>query len=109
MSRERPVIAVRPPPTPAPLDVDAFVSGQRPAANVQTPAVSGQPLEASGQPLEGRRKRGVVTRAGGVERARLTVYLDTATAERLRRWAFEHGVELSDVAAAAIAAHVATL
>jgi hypothetical protein len=102
MSRERPMIAVRPPPPPRHLE--AFVSGgQPPAANVQTPTVNSSP------PAVNRRRRGIVARAGGVERARLTVYLDPAIAERLRRWAFEHGAELSDVAATAIEAHVAVL
>jgi hypothetical protein len=50
-----------------------------------------------------------VQRADGIERARLTVYVSPDVAERLRRWAFDNGAELSDVAAAAIEAHVATL
>jgi hypothetical protein len=103
MSRERPVIAVRPPPRP--VDLEAFVSGgsgqplaaSNPAVNDQTPAASG------------RRRRGIVARASGIERARVTVYLDPAVAERLRRHAFETGSELSELAADAIARMVAAL
>lgn len=106
MSREKPSFAVRSAPPPA--AVEAFISGQRPAASLQPLASNSQQPEAE-EPPRGTRRRGIVVRAGGVERARLTVYVDVQIAERLRRWAFEHGAELSEVAAEAIAAHVADL
>jgi len=47
-------------------------------------------------------KRGIVSRAGGVERARLSVYLEPSTAMKLRRYAFESGSRISDVVEEAI-------
>jgi hypothetical protein len=117
MSSPKPVIAVRPPPRP--VDLEAFVSGppgaQPSAANVQLPAVGGEPparqpstVDLPG-PSRQRRRRGIVERAGGVERARLTVYLDPSDAQKLRRYCFDNGLELSDVAADAIGKLVSSL
>lgn len=53
--------------------------------------------------------RGVVKRADGDERARVTVYLELDVAAKLRRHCFENGLELSDVASEAINGFVATL
>jgi hypothetical protein len=53
--------------------------------------------------------RGVVRRADGDERARVTVYLGLDVAAKLRRHCFENGLELSDVAAEAINGFVAAL
>ena len=115
MSRDRPVFTARLPPRG---DVEAFVGRQQPAANgqplsVPPPAASRQP-PAIQPPIEptptaGRRRRGIVARAGGVERARVTVYLNVDTAERLRRHAFERGEEISEIAAKAIEQMVSSL
>lgn len=119
MSSPKPTIAVRPPPRT--LDVESFVAGaQPPTASLQTPTASSEPLgsqqpalshptastPASSRPA--RRRRGIVERAGGIERARLTVYLDPTDAQKLRRHCFEHGLDISDVAAEAIGHLVGT-
>lgn len=118
MTGPKPLIAVRPPPRP--VDLETFVAGvsggQPPAASIPAPAVGREPpahqssaitpIPATSRP---RRRRGIVQRAGGVERARLTVYLDPSDAQKLRRYCFDHGLELSDVAADAIGKLVADL
>jgi hypothetical protein len=120
MSSPKPTIAIRPPPRP--VDVESFVAGGQPLA------VSSQALASSGQALTSqppaanhptvrpptvshatRRRKGIVQRASGVERARLTVYLDPSDAVKLRRYCFEQGLEISDVAADAIGRLLSTI
>ena len=55
------------------------------------------------------RRRGVVARANGDELRRLTVYVDLALAHQLRKYCFEQELNLSEVAAEALAAGLGTL
>ena len=121
----KPTLSVRPP-----KNIEDFVSGGSSAANSQRPAAESQAqvLEFQQQPADStlapaiqsstaprsapsvstevsgpRTKiRGVVQRADGVERARVTVYLSVPAAAKLRRHCFENGLDLSDVAALAL-------
>ncbi|MFS8065423.1 MAG: hypothetical protein ACMG6S_03530 [Byssovorax sp.] len=76
---------------------------QPPAASVRLPAV--QPSAASVQ-APAPKVRGLVQRADGVELARITVYLDPAVAQKLRRHCFENSLQVSDTAAEAITIYV---
>lgn len=79
---------------------------QAPEPVLETPA----PLSAKASNSVRRPKmRGVVKRADGDERARVTVYLELDVAAKLRRHCFENGLELTDVASEAINGFVATL
>lgn len=121
----KPVLAVRP---PASRNLEAFVSGQPlalsgppPTADRLPPDASGgasavecEPPPASGQPPppsaeRPAKMRGVVRRAGGEERARLTVYVSVETAAKLRRHCFDNGLELSEVVSRVVERHVAKL
>lgn len=81
----------------ASLTVVAKMPGGR-----QRSAVKGQPSTADAQKLP----RGAVMRATGEVLRRFTVYLDTETAERLRRHCFDHERDLSEVAAQAIGIYI---
>jgi len=94
MAKTKPALQVR-----APKNADDFVTG-RPAAGRQRPAASAPPPP---------KRRGLVQRKGGAERARITVYLEPEVAEKLRRHCFEEGLQVSDLAAAAITRFVAKL
>ena len=125
----------RPPPLP-PAGADAFVRGEptsdrapeRPdvqaphaptpeAAPASTPAPAapaGPDVQAPGHPsvqttsAPTTRQKAIVTRADGVERRRLTVYLPPALAKRLAMYATGAEVEMSEVAADAIEAWLQT-
>jgi hypothetical protein len=55
------------------------------------------------------RRRGIVARANGEEMRRLTVYVDLALAHQLRKYCFDHELNLSEVAAEALSAGLETL
>ncbi len=87
--RQEPLLKIVPPRTEVPLK-----SRKRRAAG------------ASDTPV---RRRGVVARANGEEMRRLTVYVDLALAHQLRKYCFEHELNLSEVAAEALAAGLGAL
>ena len=91
--KPKPTMRIRPP-----RGADTFVEGgssdARPAAKTppSSPRLPGAP-----------KLRGLVARAGGEQKMRLTVYLDEETAVRLRTHCFQNGLEMSAVGAEAIA------
>lgn len=103
---KKPALQVR-----APKDLDDFVSGaQPPAADVQPSEVSVQPPTVE-KPRESVAKkpakvRGLVARAGGGARLRITVYLDPEIGVKLRRHCFENGLQVSEIAAEAVTKYV---
>lgn len=106
---KKPKLQVRPP-----RNADEFVTGvaatptPEPIVPVE-PARRGPEQRAAPPQAPPQALRGTVLRAHGVTRARITVYLDPATAITLRRHCFEHGLQVSDYAAAAITEHVSKL
>lgn len=100
MAKPRPALQVR-----APKNLDDFVSGGASDASGQSPAVDVQAPDPK-PPAANRQRpakvRGLVARADGGARMRITVYLDPDVGMKLRRHCFEHGLEVSDVAADAI-------
>ncbi len=112
----RPTLSVR-----SPRNIDEFVSGGRQAAPDAEPSAvvlltSPEPPPAQVAPasttigtVRRPKMRGLVKRADGDEKARVTVYLELDAAARLRRHCFENGLELSEVAAEAIEALVTRL
>lgn len=117
---KRPTLEVRPP-----KNADEFVSGGT------APLVARQPLavEAStvdvpkrgrGRPRKdtapagpklkkAKRKRGFVVRADGTQLTQLSIYLDTATGEKFRRYCFENSLKMSEVAAEVMSKFIAKL
>lgn len=57
----------------------------------------------------GPRRRGIAERRTTEDKGRLTVYVDTQTASKLRRYCFERGLNISDECAKAIEQHVREL
>ncbi len=120
----KPTLSVR-----SPKNLEDFVSGSEPpaadvrVASVQLPEVDPlvvedpepaaapvlKVVEKAAESVRRQKMRGVVTRADGEERARVTVYLGLDAAAKLRRHCFENGLELSDVAGKAIERFVAKL
>ncbi len=88
---KKPQMKIRPP-----KGADTFVEGGAVAKAPKTPPSS---PSLTGAP----KLRGLVARAGGEQKMRLTVYLDEETAVRLRTWCFHNGLEMSAVGAEAIA------
>jgi hypothetical protein len=121
----KPTLSVRSPKN----NLEDFVSGGQPpaadvrVASVQLPEVEplvvgdAEPvaapvlkvIEKAAESVRRQKMRGVVTRADGEERARVSAYLELDAAAKLRRHCFENGLELSEVAAKAIECFVAKL
>lgn len=104
MSREKPSFSVRPPPS-----VEAFVSGERPSAQAaerpSAQTAEGSNVRALKRPdVQPPKGRAVVERADGRQLRRLTVYLPTELATRLRRHCADRDVDASDEIARAVAA-----
>lgn len=117
---KRPALEVRPP-----KNADEFVSGG-------TPPPARQPLEAQPStvdvPKRGRgrprkylapaaapaaptpkRKRGYVMRADGTQLTQISIYLEATAGDKFRRYCFENGLTMSDVAGQVMAKFVAKL
>lgn len=90
----------RPAPLPSPGSELVVETAPAPSSHLST-----TPLSSARRP----KMRGVVKRADGDERARVTVYLELDVAAKLRRHCFENGLELSEIAADAINGFVTTL
>lgn len=115
MAKPRPKLQVR-----APRNPDDFVAGTSSDASGQPSDADGQASDASAQmpvtvtkgPSAGRQQtkmRGLVQRADGGARLRITVYLDPDVGVKLRRHCFENGLQVSDVAAEAVTKYVGKL
>ncbi len=114
MAKPKPMLQVR-----APKNPDDFVTGRTSAdADGQPSDADGQPSDASAQtpgvvPAAGRqhptKMRGLVQRADGGARLRITVYLDPDVGVKLRRHCFENGLQVSDVAAEVVTKFVRKL
>ena len=121
MAKPKPMLQVR-----APKNPDDFVTGRTSAdADGQPSDADGQPSDADGQPSDadaqtpgvvpaaGRqhptKMRGLVQRADGGARLRITVYLDPDVGVKLRRHCFENGLQVSDVAAEVVTKFVRKL
>jgi hypothetical protein len=106
---KKPALQVR-----APKELDDFVSGGKPLvadaqpsdASVQPPAPERTRESAAKKPAK---VRGLVARAGGGARLRITVYLDPDVGVKLRRHCFENGLQVSDIAAEAVTKFVSKL
>ena len=114
MAKPKPMLQVR-----APKNPDDFVTGRTSAdADGQPSDADGQPSDADAQtpgvvPAAGRqhptKMRGLVQRADGGARLRITVYLDPDVGVKLRRHCFENGLQVSDVAAEVVTKFVRKL
>ena len=116
---KRPALEVRPP-----KNADQFVSGAAPPPDlqplkVQPPTVEG-PKRGRGRPrkdaappapklTKAKRKRGYVVRADGTQLTQLSIYLDTSAGEKFRRYCFENGLKMSEVAAEVMTKFIAKL
>lgn len=100
---KKPALQVR-----APKNPDDFVAGgAHPTPSAQTSAAERQRSTA---PSELPTKvRGLVPRADGGARVRITVYLEPDVGVKLKRHCFENGLQVSDVAAEAVTKYVSKL
>ena len=91
-----PILAIVPPPAPEPMVTASAepviehdeLAGAPPSRPRATKPSKSTPV----------RKRGVVHRAGGREAGRVTVYVPTELALRLRQYCFTHDRTMTDVA-----------
>lgn len=101
MAKAKPALQVR-----APRNPDDFVTGRAQDASGQTLDAGGQAPASSRPPAK---VRGLVQRADGRERVRITVYLDPDVGVKLRRHCFENGLQVSEIAAEAVTKFVQKL
>ncbi len=100
MPSPKPAVSIRrPPPTPAPADVERFVQGDRPA-NVQPLK---RPDVQTSEPAKGP---GLVKRKDGRTRRRTTVYFPPELGKRLAVHCVNEGIELSEAVTAAVTAYL---
>jgi hypothetical protein len=97
---DAPLLAVVPPPPVAPearLSDDILAAAPPPPSEVENARPKAAQVSQRVR-KSSPRKRGVVQRADGREAGRITVYVPTAVALRLRQHCFEHDQTISDVA-----------
>jgi len=116
---KRPTLEVRPP-----KNADEFVSGGAPPITRQPLAVASPtvdvPKRGRGRPrkdgtpaapklTKAKRKRGFVVRADGTQLTQLSIYLEAPVGEKFRRYCFENGLKMSEVAAEVMSKFIAKL
>jgi len=116
---KRPALEVRPP-----KNADEFVSGAAPTParqplEVVSPTADVQkrgrgrprkhPAPAAPKVPRVKRKRGYVVRADGTQLTQLSIYLEMGVGDKFRRYCFEHGLKMSEVAAQVMTKFIAKL